>query len=333
MTKKVDVMFGMQFGSEGKGLIAGHLGMNGGYTHVVNVNMPNAGHTYVTDDGEEYMFKVLPNGSINPDVKIMLGPDSVFSAERLLTEMQMLSKMSWDRLIIHENACILRPEHKIAEAESGLWNRIGSTAQGSSAAMVHKISRADEAVIKFDPDVFHSNVVSHEQWLEEISNAKSILLEGCQGYSLGLNAGFYPYCTSRDCTPGRLLAGAGIPFQWVRDIIGVARLHPIRVGGNSGPGYSDQREMSWSELGLEPEKTTVTKRNRRIFEYSYLQMKSAIISCQPTKVFLNFCNYDPDLSEAIIDEIQALLYIYGPSNSHVAWTGWGPKDGDVKHEL
>lgn len=328
MTKKVDITVGLQYGSEGKGLIAGHLGQH--YDTVVNVNMPNAGHTYIDKFGKEYMFKVLPNGAIWPNVKrIMIGPDSVFDPERLLTEMMMVGHSLWNKLIIHENAVLLRPEHVIAE--NGLMERIGSTMQGSAAAMVHKIQRSEEAVIKFDPDVFHENVVDNEQWMRELRNADDILLEGCQGYSLGLNAGFYPYCTSRDCTPTRLLAGAGIPYQWARDTIGVARIHPIRVGGNSGGSYADQRELEWDNIGQAPEKTTVTKRNRRIFEFSQLQMREAIIACQPDKVFLNFCNYNPELSEGIVREINTILRQYGPSDARVAYTGWGPTDNDIRY--
>ncbi len=332
MTKKVDTIVGLQFGSEVKGLIAGHLGCSGVYDMVVNVNMPNAGHTYITDDGKEYMFKVLPNGAISPYVtRVMLGPDSVFDPERLLVEMQMIGGNIWDKLRIHENAVLLRPEHKLAE--KNLMAQIGSTAQGSGAAMIYKISRADEAVIGFDPDVFHANVITHDQWMQELSDATNILLEGCQGYSLGINAGFYPYCTSRDCTPTRLLAGAGIPHQWARDVIGVARLHPIRVGGNSGPPYDDQIELDWEQLGLKPEFTTVTQRQRRIFEFSENQMRSAIISCQPNRIFLNFCNYDYKLAEILTHKIDWLLGCYGPVEARVSYWGWGPKDSDISYEI
>ena len=327
MKKKVDVIVGLQFGSEGKGLIAGHLGMQ--YDTVVNCNMPNAGHTYILN-GKEYIFKVLPNGAIHSNVEqVMIGPDSVFSVKRLFEEAEMIGPAIWDKLIIHENAAILRPGHAIAE--QGLRDRIGSTAQGSAAAMIHKIQREPAAIVGFDPDMLWKNVVDHKTWMEKLRDADSILLEGCQGYSLGLNAGFYPYCTSRDCTPARLLAGTGIPCQWLRDVIGVARLHPIRVGGNSGPGYEDQTELSWADIGIEPELTTVTKRQRRIFEFSRRQMYDAIVACQPDKVFLNFCNYEPELSLIILRSINTLLRQYGPDESRVAYSGWGPTDSDIKY--
>lgn len=328
VTKKVDVICGLQYGSEGKGLIAGHFGQH--YDTVVNVNMPNAGHTYITASGKEFIFKVLPNGAIHENIEqIMLGPDSVFSMERLLDEMGQLPKGSWDKLIIHENATMLRPDHVISE--QGLMDRIGSTAQGSAYAMISKIKRDEHAVVGFDPDHLHKNIVTNAEWLERLRESDNILLEGCQGYSLGLNAGFYPYCTSRDCTPTRLLAGAQIPANWLRSVTGVARVHPIRVGGNSGPSYSDQEELSWDDIGQQPELTTVTKRVRRVFEFSRLQMKEAIIACQPDRVFLNFCNYDPDLAEGIRRQINTLLRQYGPDKATVRYLGWGPQDNDIQY--
>jgi len=330
---KVDVLIGMQFGSEGKGLIAGHLACSGRYDTVVNVNMPNAGHTYITDEGKEYMFKVLPNGAVSPHVnRVMLGPDSVFSLERLLIEMDMVGGNIWNRLIIHENATIMRPEHTIRERNLGQMERIGSTAQGSAEAVIDKIRREEDAVIKFDPDLLHENIATHSEWMRNLQGADNVLLEGCQGYSLGLNAGFYPYCTSRDCTPGRLAAGAGIPHYWIRRVIGAARLHPIRVGGNSGPAYEDQHELSWEELGLRPEFTTVTQRQRRIFTFSRQQIKNAIIECGVNDVFLNFCNYDPELATDVKGAINKICHTFGRSNSKVSYTGWGPKDSDIRYE-
>jgi len=331
MTKKVDVLVGLQFGSEGKGLIAGHLARVKAYDTVVNVNMPNAGHTYIGLDDKKYIFKVLPNGAVHPLVnRVMLGPDSVFSIERLKEECQMVGGGIWDKLIIHEGATILYPFHKISEL--GLVGSVGSTGQGSSEAMVDKIRRLTGATIGTDPGELRHNVVSHADWMLHLQRSKNVLLEGCQGYSLGLNAGFYPYCTSRDCTPGRLAAGAGIPHHWIRRVIGAARLYPIRVGGNSGPPYKDQSELQWEELGLQPEFTTVTNRKRRIFSFSETQIKEAIIACGVNDVFLNFCNYDAELSEHVQGKINEICRSYGPRDSRVTYTGWGPKDADIRYE-
>ena len=331
---KVDVLIGMQFGSEGKGLIAGHLACSGKYDTVVNVNMPNAGHTYIDKDGTEYMFKVLPNGAVSPYVKkVMIGPDSVFDPSRLLTEIGMVGSCLWNHLYIHENATILRPEHVISEKKQKMVEKFGSTAQGSAEAMIDKIRREEHAVASFDPGEFADCIVSEAEWQMLLRDSKKILLEGCQGWSLGLNSGFYPFCTSRDTTPGRLMSGARIPHHWADRIIGACRVHPIRVGGNSGPGYPDQTELTWEEINQAPEFTTVTNRQRRVFTFSRMQIADCIDYCGVTDVFLNFCNYDPVLASSIKAEINGIGETLNNGVCRVRYTGWGPTENDVHHEI
>ena len=59
---KVNFLIDGQWGSTGKGKLAGYL-----YTKYKNItvaisdNMPNAGHTF-TRDGKNFIFKALPTG-------------------------------------------------------------------------------------------------------------------------------------------------------------------------------------------------------------------------------------------------------------------------------
>jgi adenylosuccinate synthase len=93
----------------------------------------------------------------------------------------------------------------------------------------------------------------------------NVIIEGTQGYGLGLHHRNYPQVTSSDCRAIDFLAMAGIS-PWSMDVfrfkvIVVARCFPIRVAGNSGPL---QGETSWSALGLPEERTTVTNKVRRV---------------------------------------------------------------------
>jgi adenylosuccinate synthase len=340
MNKKVDVIVDLQFGSTGKGLIAGYLAKRGGYDVVINANMPNAGHTFIDDTGRTWIHKVLPNGFVADSVKTVgLGPGSVFSLDRLAKELSDSEDiMEGKRLIIHEAAVVLSESH--AATERATLSGIASTMQGSAAAMVQKIMRQKEdsclAISALAGTEFAKYVVTHAQWVIIMYDAKKILLEGAQGYSLGVNSGFWPYCTSRDCTPTRFLSDCAIPFSWANKVIGTARVHPIRVGntpdGFSGGHYPDQEETSWEELGEVPETTTVTGRERRVFTFSRNQMFEAIMACQPTDIFLNFCNYDPDLAEEIIVQTNRDLAEIGPEGARVTYTGWGAKEGNVFYE-
>ena len=94
-----------------------------------------------------------------------------------------------------------------------------------------------------------AEIVNQWQWLSAFLSSGNALVEGSQGYSLGISSGFYPHCTSRDCTPSRVVADASLPMSWVRHVYGSCRVHPIRVGntaeGSSGGWYKDQKEITW----------------------------------------------------------------------------------------
>lgn len=332
MDKKCDIIVDLQFGSTGKGLIVGFLAERDGYDTVVTCNMPNAGHTYISQRGDKYIHKALPNGVVSPKIKnVMIGPGAVFDPERMEQELNdaefMLQKPL--KLMIHPNATVLQSWHK--EHEGQTLSGISSTMQGSMAAQVHKMSRQvdnNPTAAASDNYFVKSHVCTHAQWRQALEEAESILAEGSQGYSLGINTSFYPYCTSRDCTPARFLSDMAIPHGMLRKVIGTARTYPIRVGntpdGYSGDIYPDQRELSWEELGQTPELTTVTKRVRRVFSFSLEQVREAAFYCCPDEIFLNFVNYcDPEEVGAMISDIE------NATGCEVRYLGYGPAYEDV----
>lgn len=340
----VDVLVDLQFGSTGKGALAGFIGVRNNYDVVVSANMPNAGHTaYCPVTDQKFVHKVLPSAIFGWRLRtIAIGPGAVFSIDRLEEEWAAVCKYRDDlTLIIHEAAGILRPEHK--EAEQKTLSRISSTMQGSAEALISKIRREDKAIAQQWQMAIEERlgeygkvrVVSQRRWLEIMRHAENILCEGSQGYSLSISAGFYPYCTSRDCTPARVLADCAVPLDGLRDTYGSCRVHPIRVGntpdGYSGDWYPDQKEIHFSDLGVPDETTTVTGRVRRIATFSQEQMEEAMSMAAPDYVFLNFCNYSMtdayDVQE-VIDSIAADLGCGG-----VAFMGWGPKPDHIKELL
>jgi adenylosuccinate synthase len=298
MNKIVDLIVDLQYGSTGKGKVAGYMARRNGYDVVVNANMPNAGHTFIDKDGVKYVHKVLPNGIVSPQLKYcLLGAGSVFSLAQLQREISFAAENGIDlvdKLKIHENAVVLTDEHKKAEKE---FSRIGSTQQGSAGALMEKMKRDPQSKV-IARDVLSGSglyeekfLISNSKYVDIIVNANRVLAEGAQGYSLGISQSFYPYCTSRDCTPGRLLADMNIPIQLLNNVIGVLRPYPIRVGGTSGGCYSDQKEIKWKDIGVDPEVTTVTGRERRVFSFSLNQYKDAIKECMPNDIVLNFTDY------------------------------------------
>lgn len=338
--KKVDMIVDLQFGSTGKGLIAGYLAETRGYDTVITCNMPNAGHTYIDSKGNKMIHKVLPNGIVSPELRaVMIGPGAVFDPARLRKEIDEAREFGYlggeVQILIHPNATVLRPEH--SEAERNTLSGISSTMQGSMAAMVHKMSRplsdAPIAVNGSEWCVVEAFVCTHEEWRDALEVAEDILAEGSQGYSLGINTQFYPFTTSRDCTPSRFLSDMGIPHNLLRRVIGTARTYPIRVGntadGFSGPCYEDQRETSWAELGQTAETTTVTGRIRRVFTFSLEQIREAAFYCAPDEIFLNFCNYMDELLAPEGSWVELSNSITKVTGVPVVYTGFGPSFSDV----
>jgi len=341
MHKKVDVLVDLQFGSTGKGALAGYLSRLNNYDAVISANMPNAGHTaYCPDTDQQFIHKVLPSGIFGEGLRVIgIGPGAAFFPERLRREWFDLCNYRQDvMLVIHEATVVATDLHKVAEAES--LSRISSTMQGSAEAMISKIRRQDGAIAKNHASLLTGMlgaagdvaIVTQVQWLNIFNDRRDILVEGSQGYSLGTSAGFYPYCTSRDCTVARVISDCSLPVYWLNEVYGCARVHPIRVGntpdGYSGDWYPDQHELTFAELGVPEEKTTVTQRVRRIATFSPLQMMEAMMMAMPDHVFLNFFQYEPKASSVAKAAIDRIAYELACGGVHLV--GNGPKPADIK---
>lgn len=348
---KVTMVVDLQYGSTGKGLIAGFLAETETPDLVVNANMPNAGHTYINSAGREWIHKVLPNGIVSPKLKtILLGGGSIFSISRLKDEIERSADILRGKtILIHPNAVPLKSEHTQKEADTKMVENIGSTAQGSAAAMVEKIGRKPNTTIVASQNKafqrllytikhvhgINIKVATIKEYNLALMTADKILAEGAQGFSLGIDQQFYPYCTSRNCTPSRFMSDMGIPLGMLREVVGVARTFPIRVAGNSGGWYPDQKEITWEELGQKEELTTVTKKVRRVATFSHQQIRDAVFECQPNRVFLNFMNYvheDTQSADALnfIQSVHETIKFVLPDSEGVVFAGYGPTFDDVE---
>lgn len=347
--EKVTMIVDLQFGSTGKGLIAGWWSETFGPDCVIGCNMPNAGHTYIDSKGQKMVHKVLPSGICSPNLKyVMIGPGSVFDLARLHVEIEQAQEFGYldnVEILIHPDAMVLQAAHKAHEQQT--LSGISSTMQGSAAAQIDKMMRNGNAPTAANvarwgadedgallPDWFSTAVCTRAEWEDALRRSQNILAEGSQGWSLGINSGFYPYCTSRDCSPARFLSDMAIPHRMLKKVIGTARTFPIRVGntpdGYSGDCYHDQHEVSFEELGVPDEFTTVTQRKRRIFTFSHHQIQEAAFYCCPDEIFLNFANYLRGGAFAINDDLRDLIAkIEGGTGVPVRYIGWGATNAHV----
>jgi adenylosuccinate synthase len=298
----VDVLVGGQWGSEGKGNIAGYLAPE--YDILMRVGGPNAGHK-VYQEPEPAKFYHLPSGTERaPNAKIVLGPGSTIWLPTLQEEIARC-QLGVDRLRIDPKAVIIEEEDRQFE-QQGLTNAIGSTGQGVGAATARKVLRTSAAPpVRLARDVPELKPYLYET-LEILDRAYTagarIFLEGTQGTGLSLHHADYPYVTSRDTTVSGCLADAGVAPSRVRRIVMVCRTYPIRVqspkDSTSGPmGKEITFAVIAARAGLdakqiaEAELTTTTKRPRRVAEFSWSLLRKATSLNGPTDIALSFSDY------------------------------------------
>jgi adenylosuccinate synthase len=344
MLKNTDMIIDLQYGSTGKGLVASYLSYKSAetvpYDVVVSANMPNAGHTAYDMDGSKFVHKILPSGVFHKPNSILVGPGAVFNITQLEKEIVRLLdyghlSLGQQRIYVHAQATVLTRDMKRAEEESPV-TKIASTAQGSMAAQMAKMTRDPDSnptakMRANDLRQLEVRVLSNRDWLTVAAGARRILAEGAQGYSLGIHQDFYPYCTSRDCGPARFLSDMAIPWNRLDKVVGVLRTFPIRVGstdrGSSGPCYDDQREITWKSLGVTPETTTVTGRERRVFTFSKLQLRDAILETGASELFINFFNYlATEDQQSFLSMIKNEARVFG---APVKYIGNGPTPQEV----
>lgn len=297
----VDVLVGGQFGSEGKGYVMQHIAPE--YSVLCRVGGPNAGHSVTNpSDGRKVSFYHLPSGLLHAqDADILIGAGAVINPIVLEKEIRLAESLGCpvrNRLLIDTNAMIIDPQH--VDSERGIVGTIGSTGQGVGEATVDKIRRGGARLAK---DHTYLRVGDTREYLErKMSSGARVMMEGTQGTLLSLHHGYYPFVTSRDTAASGTLGEMGIPPGRVNRSIMVCRTNPIRVqspdGGTSGPMGV---ELTWEDIARrsgmgadelrEIERTTTTKRLRRIGEFSFAQLQRACLLNAPTDIALTFVDY------------------------------------------
>lgn len=345
---KLTVLVGGQYGSEGKGAIAKKIAFD--YGVHVRVGSPNAGHT-IYWSGEKHVMQSIPCGWINPNASIIIGRGALLNMKQFMKELVHIMEYYPDflnRLFIDPEAGIL--SEKFHEEEGGIYGemhkRIGSTGEGVGPARIARIKR-DKEIFKQFKDVAEEYGlekcirVNTPKLIYDMQNAGiNILIEGTQGAGLSLLHSHYPYCTSIDTNASGIISEVGIAPSNVTDVLMVVRTYPIRVAGNSG---FMKNEISWNQLNekileaggtniVTPEKTTVTKKIRRIAEWDQDLFDQSMILNAPTEIALTFADYiDPaiynenDSTKVIQSErIKAFIKDRIPTEL-VRYIGTGPK--------
>ena len=352
---KVIVSFDGQWGSTGKGVLNSYLAekilSDSKQVNVITNAGPNSGHTFWHKDAESpTVLKQLPTAAVvlrrmvqGPNLpfypirqlRVFLSAGAVIDMGLLGQEMR--ANTMHEYVSVDPIAAVISPvRDRLVDA-----HQIASTGQGVGPAIMRKLMRFDEMegrqyehsiARKYDmpAGVRLGRYTPHRRNLDN----SCIFIEVAQGWDLGVHSPFWPHVTSRECGVAQGLADARIPPAWLDKSIMSVRCHPIRVGntdkGDSGGYHPDQSELSWDFIGVEPERTTVTGRVRRVFTWSRRQFEGALLSNRPDAIFLNFCNY---LSPAALrlhvsDVYSDYRYVMGKKPDFML-LGFGPKNDDV----
>jgi adenylosuccinate synthase len=330
-----------QFGSTGKGLAASYVAMEDDLECglAITNNAPNAGHTFDIGAGKHTVYH-LPAIGVIQGCPMHLTAGAMIDPDKLAEEMEEFNVRP-GQLTIDPNAVLILPKHKAMEIDGTHASHIASTQKGVGAALAQKLMRAGNVAKNCDQFGYgwlRKHIVQVDV-TNRLERGFHVLMEVPQGFALGVNAGFYPHCTSRDITVMQALNDARVHPHFLGSTMMTLRTYPIRVGnivrdgvtvGESGPVYEDQEELNWTQLGVEPELTTVTKRVRRVFTFSELGLAKALRESRPTHLFLNFCNYLTcpeeffELNEAIANVVQEedlpmpeMLFGFGPKHTDV----------------
>lgn len=328
------VLFDGQYGSTGKGLLASLMAeLMGDNIDILVTNAgPNSGHTGYYG-GEKIMTQQLPVATVVMD-RMGLKPITYLNGGAVIEpaiferEMATLSCGAKDLVALHPYAAVIKPEHQGEQL-----THIASTGKGVGPAMADKLGRTLGSVVAgnlelFDPDQWVTRMPS------DTLDRHRCFVETAQGWSLGINSGFYPYTTSRECSVAQAIADMGVSPKSLRKSVACIRTFPIRVGntetGWSGPVYPDQHEITFNDLKQTPELTTVTKRVRRIFTWSDTQFCEMLQANRPDGIFLNFCNYmsQDEVAELATRMCETYRNVMGHDMDFLLM-GWGPYNEDV----
>jgi adenylosuccinate synthase len=168
------VVFGVQWGDEGKGKIVdwltetaqGVVRFQGGH---------NAGHTLVIG-GKKQVLRLIPSGILRPGVTCYIGNGVVLSPSALLSEIEELEAAGVsvrERLRISQACTLILPYHvaldQAREARRGA-GKIGTTGRGIGPAYEDKVARRALRV----HDLFHP--ASFEERLGEVLDLHNFTL-------------------------------------------------------------------------------------------------------------------------------------------------------------
>jgi adenylosuccinate synthase len=247
------ILVGGQYGDEGKGKISSHLALTDSPDIVARGGVgPNAGHK-VLYNGNWYSLRMLPSGFVNTSSKVMIGAGVSVDPEVFEKEIEMTGTEG--RVFVDRRCTEITAKHKEDDAKSSLSGKIGTTKTGCGPAVTSRARR--NATFVGDSPKMQKYAIDVAR---EVHKAKSVFVEGSQGFMLSVLYGTYPFVTSKDVSASSLAADVGLGPTAIDHVIMTIKSYTTRVGNGPFPGEIGVEEavkLNFQEYG------TVTGRPRR----------------------------------------------------------------------
>ena len=338
------VVVGGQFGSEGKGKIAAFITCRENIDICVRCGGPNSGHSFVDKHGKTFVLRQLPTGYLNAGTRLLIPAGGLVDPTVLRNEIESLT-IPAERIGIDPKCFVIDERDREEERHLKLYERLSSTLCGVGSAVSRRALRGRDAKLVRD-------VVGQYPWLRDLivhngvsdevnaalDRGKKVLIEGTQGFGLSLyHSEHYPCSTSRDTTASGFLSEVGLSPRLVTEIVLVFRTFPIRVSGQqAGPL---KQEITWEQLRSESgypfqiqERTSVTKKIRRVARFDWDLARMAVTANRPTRLAINGLDYLSYENHGIGDlnsltfEAQAFVHkLAAWCSCEVSYLGTGPR--------
>lgn len=237
-----NIVVGGFWGDEGKGLVSAWQAFK---DHSLGVfrgcggSNPEHGLFF----GSNYIkTNQLPLGFIFSGTLIGLGPGTAVNVEKFIAEVKRF-RIPTEKVRVDPNCPIITPENVQEETFSASMDAIGSTKSGTGIAMSHAALRI--APLARDIAALQTYLADIPELANDLAERGTINLESTQGTFLSRYHGEYPNVTSVDVTAPSVIAGVGLNWRLVENVIVCVKALPTREG--TGP-MGDVAEFTLEEM-------------------------------------------------------------------------------------
>lgn len=236
------VVVGGFWGDEGKGLVSAWQNFRHAAKGVFRgCGGSNPEHGLFIDD--TYLkVNQLPLGFIFQQCLVGIGPGTAVDADKFLYEVNRFY-LTPQQVRVDYRCPIITPQNIQEEITNSNMHAIGSTKSGTGIAMSHAALRT--APIAQDISALQPYLEDIPQLANQLAAQGTIGIESTQGTFLSRYHGDYPNVTSVDVCAPSAIAGVGLNWRVVDDVLVCIKAYPTREG--TGP-MGDVEEFTVEEM-------------------------------------------------------------------------------------